>query len=746
MNASSLRSANRTRRSLLLWLTGAVIAVALALVVWTQVQQFRMLSLASQHQDDYVQIGQGQLESEYLRLRQLWAEALGAGAPDWQALQLRYDIFVSRVTLLDTERSHEVLLTQKETAQAYRQIKAFVAAADAILGTAAPPNPDVAALAALYPQLETLDRPVRAMFLEGSHHLSTLIAQRNAAVLEANRKTLALTILLALAAFGFAVLSLSQFRRLDLRRRSLEIVTEELRQARRVAEDASAAKSNFLANMSHEIRTPLQGVLGMLALLADSPLDRRQQERLRTARDSADHLLAILNDILDLAKLEAGKLATAPQRVDLHRLLVDLEALMRAQAMAKDLTLKVVLPPGLPQWTELDPTRVRQILLNLCSNAIKFTAQGRVTVTARAVDRRLQIAVEDTGIGIDATTLEQLFQRFGRGDDTRARRHGGTGLGLEISRQLARRMGGDITVTSTPGQGSRFVVDLPLIELPAPAPVQAAPAPASDTMAAAAPGRLVLVADDNAVNRDYTGAVLEHLGHRVVFAHDGAQAVTAVRQHAVDMVLMDLHMPEVDGMDATRMIRQLDGTRAQVPIVALTADAFADTRAACLAAGMNDFVAKPVSPSELAALLTRFGSPATPLAPTLADPLSQTDSSARDALLDQRILGDIFQALPAGKLALIADRFVTEARDSVDRMHAALGSGDREALHRCAHSCKGMAASLGLKALANAAAQIQQSAAASDTAVLGDALRSLEALIGPSRQALSESVQESAGR
>jgi len=741
MTSTAAPSAGLSSRGRLLVASGVLIFVALASVVWTQVRQFQLLSLANQYQDDYLQVSLGHLESEYLRLMMLWQQAMDDPAADRAALQLRYDIFVSRVSLVETDRARRTVLAQGDNAQVHRLVKDFIAAADVVLGSGATAPPDARALRDLYPRLEALGGPVHSLILDGSHHLSSLTTQRNVALRETNRNTIALTVLLALAAFGFAVLSLSQFRRLDLRRRSLENVSEELRRARRVAEDASAAKSNFLANMSHEIRTPLQGVLGMLALLAETPLEQRQQERLRTARDSADHLLAILNDILDLAKLEAGKLPTSPQRVDLHLLLADLEALMRAQAVAKGLKLQVVMQPGLPRWVELDPTRVRQILLNLCSNAIKFTAQGRVTLKARADDARIRLEVEDTGIGIDSATLAQLFQRFGRGDESRARRHGGTGLGLEISRQLARLMGGDIGVTSVPGEGSRFVVELPRVDLPAPR--VEAPAALRDVPVTAAVDRLVLVADDNAVNRDYTGAVLERLGHRVVFAGNGAEAVAVVRAQAVDLVLMDLHMPEVDGLAATRSIRQLDGPRAAVPVVALTADAFADTRAACLAAGMNDFAAKPVSPAELADLLARHTAASAALTAPPHPPAARGMDLA--ALVDLRILGDVFRLLSAHKLDSLADRFVTEARDSVDRMHAALGKGDHETMHRCAHSCKGMAASLGLKALADAAAQVQQAAAAADAAALAPALSELEGLIGPSRQALRESVQAFAG-
>jgi two-component system, sensor histidine kinase len=603
MKAAHQADKGLERRRRLLWLSGVLIVTVLSSVLWSQLSQHRLLSAATEHQDDYLQVSLGYLESEYLKLRLAWAEALAAPEPDRDKVQLRYDIFVSRVALLESRRSLATVRQDAVSEATYQHIRAFIAEADRVVDTdGSRMNAD--SLRSLQPALLALGNPIHSLVVDGSHHLADVITQRTAAMRETNRNTLLLTMLLTLAATGFALLSIAQYRRLDQRRQVLEDLTDDLRQARSVAVEADAAKSNFLANMSHEIRTPLQGVLGMLALLAESPLTAEQRARLLTARGSADHLLVLLNDILDLTKLEADQLAILPGQVDLPGLLHGIDALVRAQATVKGLDFEVALPDDLPRWVSLDATRVRQVLLNLCSNAIKFTDTGRVRVSAEAVTGRLHLIVEDSGIGIDDATLGQLFKRFSRGNESRDRLHGGTGLGLEISRRLAQRMGGDITVTSRPGEGSRFVVDLPL---------QAQPAPAAQPLAARAverpePGLVgrtlrVLVVDDNEVNRSYTGAVLEHLGHEMLQAEDGAAAVAMVRDEAVDLVLMDLHMPGVDGLEATRTIRKLGTARATLPIVALTADAFAETRAACLGAGMDDFVTKPVSPEDLRRLV-----------------------------------------------------------------------------------------------------------------------------------------------
>jgi CheY-like chemotaxis protein/nitrogen-specific signal transduction histidine kinase len=395
--------------------------------------------------------------------------------------------------------------------------------------------------------------------------------------------------------------------------------------------------------MSHEIRTPFQGLKGMLALLAASPLDARQAGYLRTASSSADHLLTLLNDILDMSRLESGRMTLAAAPLVLRDLLTEVDALMRPQAQLKGLDFGIRIDEALPDRVLVDPTRMRQVLFNLTANAIKFTERGGVwmevkvepapaqgtepapsvpaadarTVTGAAGETALNgvtwvsFAVTDTGIGMDAATLSRLFQRFSQGDESRSRRFGGTGLGLEISRNLARLMGGDIVVTSQVGTGSSFVFSAPLpvlADLPATVPeaaAQVAEAPLPEHPPAVRSLR-VLVAEDNEVNRMVMEAILSGLGHAVGFAEDGEQALALATSQPWDIVLMDLHMPRMDGLQATQAIRaHPHGQRSRVPIVALTADVFPETRARCQAAGVQDFLTKPVDTAELSALLAR---------------------------------------------------------------------------------------------------------------------------------------------
>ncbi len=382
---------------------------------------------------------------------------------------------------------------------------------------------------------------------------------------------------------------------------------QELRERRSDAEAATLAKSRFLATMSHEIRTPLAGVLGLLGLMLEArDLSPEQKERATLALASAEQLLEILNDILDFSRLEAQQVRVAPEPVDIFTLVRDIAALMTAAAERKGLHFRVEFASGLPERIMADPQKLRQILANLASNAIKFTETGEVVVTVshRVVDRRdrLRIAVRDTGIGISAAQADEIFEHFVQGDNSFTRKAGGTGLGLAISRQLVKLMGGEIAVESVPGQGSTFT-----FEILAPAVGGAVEASASITrgpIKAARPMRLLL-AEDNPTNQYVIGAVLRAQGHAVETVPNGVAATAAAGSGRYDAILMDVHMPEMDGFAAASAIRRLPGKAGQVPIIALTANAMAGDREACLAAGMSDYVSKPVDVATLHAVLAR---------------------------------------------------------------------------------------------------------------------------------------------
>ena len=374
----------------------------------------------------------------------------------------------------------------------------------------------------------------------------------------------------------------------------------ELVAARDAALGAADAKAQFLANMSHEIRTPMNGVLGVMHLLKREKLSADGQQLLNEALGCGAMLSELLNDIIDFSKIEAGKLEFHPEPIDPAALLRNVADLLRPQAQQKGLTLTLTVDPGIG-WVGADPLRLRQGLFNLLGNAVKFTLEGgvqvRLTTAGAPGERRLRFEIQDTGVGIDQATADGLFQRFSQADGSTTRRFGGAGLGLAITRRLAILMGGDVGFCSPPEGGSLFWLE---IAAP-PASEAAAPDETADTALLA--GLRVLIVEDNATNRLIAGRLLQAMGAEVETADDGILGVEAVSLErdgrGFDLIFMDIQMPGMDGVEATRRIRDLGGAVAQTPIIAMTANAMAHQQAAYLAAGMNGAVAKPLSPTAL---------------------------------------------------------------------------------------------------------------------------------------------------
>jgi signal transduction histidine kinase/DNA-binding NarL/FixJ family response regulator len=409
------------------------------------------------------------------------------------------------------------------------------------------------------------------------------------------------------------------------------------------AEEGSRAKSEFLAMMSHEIRTPMNGVLGTIGLLQNTDLTLHQAKLVGTARESAEHLLTLINDILDFSKLEAGRIDLEEIDFDLPHLVESVISMMNPRAVMKGLTMTSTVPVDTPRFLRGDPGRLRQILFNLAGNAVKFTDRGTVTLEVEAAamdDGRylLTFRVRDTGIGIPADKINRLFGKFSQADSSIARRFGGTGLGLAISKQLVELMGGRIGVDSVAGQGSVFWFALPL-SAGQPVTTQI------EDMAVDGPATQralrILVAEDNQVNQMVISMMLRQLGHQVDVVINGIEACEQVQKAPYDLVLMDMQMPEMDGLTATQTIRRLPQDCAKIPIVALTANAMEGDRERYIAAGMDDYVAKPISLPQLIAAMNRVlgGASAASLVAAATAPAAETAAVPEPAISEKAKAG-----------------------------------------------------------------------------------------------------------
>lgn len=448
---------------------------------------------------------------------------------------------------------------------------------------------------------------------------------------------------------GFAVYRLS--RTASRARRRDRIIQARLADAKQQAEvqaqraeAASKAKSDFLAMMSHEIRTPMNGVLGFANLLLETQLNPEQREFAQTVQRTGDALLTIIDDVLDYSKIEAGCMTVEQIDFDLRSVCEEARAILQASVAKRGLIMSLAYDATLPRIIKGDPVRLRQVLLNLAGNAVKFTERGAVRIEVSRLDEtQLKISVADSGIGITAEQLDRLFRRFTQADSSTTRRYGGTGLGLAISKTLVELMGGTIGAQSLPGAGSTFWITLPLIagaqtqpqpaEAEPPAPVPPAPVPPASVPtlvdAVAAPAACgaaqvgaahVLLVEDNFVNQRVAVYMLTKLGHRVDVAKHGREAIDMLGKSGYDLVLMDCQMPEMDGFEATRIIRDRSSPVLdhEIPVIAMTANAFPEDRARALACGMNDFLAKPVDRPVLAGMLEKWLKPASGTEPRVA--------------------------------------------------------------------------------------------------------------------------------
>jgi len=588
--------------SIRLFVATAVIALATALLLTFQLIQRQALVEQSQLRVDSQAAPAFLLDREFLRFQHALELYLYKTTPvPKDDVLLRLDMLASKADIVRESPGMAFIFKDPDNIESVEKIDEFVQRAQQALNTSDSGSKELRQLsqdmAAFTAQAHSLGTSADLM-------ASIVMEQQYADLLTQNRQITWLTLALLVFLMATAVGLLSRHRSQQKENAALTTLNEQLRQAQQDAEAASRGKSLFLANMSHELRTPFNGIMGILSVLASTPLSPPQADLIHTVNNSAEHFLKLLNDILDTSALESGKISIQTEAVDLRTLMMDVHAIMLPLALQKNLNFTLLDIPAQAFWVKSDGTRLRQILLNLLNNAIKFTEKGQVGLqfqqSSDATGQQFfEFAVIDTGIGIHEESLSKLFQRFYQVDSGLSRQSSGAGLGLEISLGLARLLRGDILVESQPDQGSTFRVKLPLVPHTPAVPAVISPPTEDATTQVKHISLRILVAEDHPVNQKFLEVLLQRMGHTATFCDNGALALQALQTQDYDVVLMDIHMPVMDGLTATSHIRALPSEKSNIPVIVLSADVYSEARDKAAAVGVNAFIPKPVQAQEL---------------------------------------------------------------------------------------------------------------------------------------------------